>query len=82
MSNCMDCPKHKVIPDPDPSDWFCTDDVAVVCLATKNQKQDAQSKFVADHSGYRSITVACRPYRTRKESDTPDWCPINKSNAA
>lgn len=24
----------------------------------------------------RNITVACRPYNKRKESEVPDWCPI------
>jgi len=31
-SNCLDCPYHKVLPDPDPDDWFCDDDVKVVCV--------------------------------------------------
>ena len=25
----------------------------------------------------RNVTVAC-PYRTREESETPEWCPIKK----
>lgn len=29
--NCIDCPKHCVLADPDPTDWFCDDDVKVVC---------------------------------------------------
>ena len=31
LSNCIDCTHHKVMRDPDPSDWFCDDDVKVVC---------------------------------------------------
>lgn len=31
ISNCMDCPFHKVLADPDPDDWFCDDDVRVYC---------------------------------------------------
>lgn len=59
-SSCLDCPSHKVLPDPDPSDWFCDDDVKVEC-----------------GSALRMVTVACRPYNTRKEtSPVPDWCPI------
>lgn len=34
--NCIDCPFHSVLPDPDPDDWFCDDDVKVVC--TKENK--------------------------------------------
>lgn len=30
-SNCTECPAHKVLPDPDPNDWFNDDDVKVVC---------------------------------------------------
>jgi Fe-S-cluster containining protein len=28
---CIDCPSHEVLSDPDPYDWFCDDDVNVVC---------------------------------------------------
>lgn len=31
ISNCIDCSWHVVSPDPDPDDWFCDDDVKVVC---------------------------------------------------
>ncbi len=59
IKNCMDCPFHQVEMDPDPDDWFCDDDVKVVCKkANKN------------------ITVACRPYNTRRECDIPNWCPL------
>lgn len=37
ITNCIDCPFHKVLSDPDPDDWFCDDDVKVVCTkASKN----------------------------------------------
>lgn len=52
MSNCIDCPEHEILPDPDPGD------VKVLCKI--NGKE---------------ITCACRPYSTRKECETPDWCP-------
>lgn len=29
--NCTKCKEHKVLMDPDPNDWFCDDDVKVVC---------------------------------------------------
>jgi len=32
INNCLDCPFHEVRRDPDPDDWFCIDDVKVVCL--------------------------------------------------
>lgn len=36
IKNCLDCPHHNVLPDPDPDDWFNDDDMRVVC--TKAQK--------------------------------------------
>ena len=35
IESCIDCPRHSVEPDPDPNDWFCDDDVKVVCTACK-----------------------------------------------
>ena len=32
---CIDCPFHEVLPDPDPNDWFCDDDVKVYCNKSK-----------------------------------------------
>ena len=61
-ANCIDCPAHRVLADSDPSDWFCDDDVKVVCGHAK-----------------RTVTVACRPYNTRKESARPEWCPLVKA---
>ena len=34
ITNCMDCPNHRVLPDPDPSDWFNDDDKKVGCAIT------------------------------------------------
>ena len=62
LSNCIDCPHHQVLSDPDPDDWFCSDDVKVICEIGPKGKSE--------------ITVACRPYNIRKESKIPDWCPI------
>jgi hypothetical protein len=62
ITNCMDCPFHEVLPDPDPNDWFCDDDSKVICTKTKRK--------------HNSITVACRPYQLRKECDIPKWCPL------
>jgi len=35
INNCVDCDHHRVFPDPDPHDWFCDDDVKVVCSKTR-----------------------------------------------
>lgn len=73
---CLDCPFHKVIADPDPHDWFCADDEAVVCTREKNENQDKNSLYAADRQEYRTVTVSCRPYNRRKESSIPKWCPL------
>ena len=75
-SNCMDCPHKKVIADPDPSDWFCDDDEALVCTLTPNPKQDPSSNYQSNRNAFRSVTCSCRPYRLRQESNSPDWCPL------
>lgn len=63
LTNCIDCPHHRVMPDPDPTDWFNDDDIKVVC---------------SKHPEVKEITVACRPYNKREECDIPDWCPMFK----
>lgn len=63
IKNCIDCNAHKILTDPDPTDWFCDDDVKVICTASKDNK---------------SITCACRPHRVRQESEIPKWCPKSK----
>jgi len=75
-TNCLDCPFHMVIPDPDPDDWFNDDDEAVVCRKVNNDKMDLDSKYAADRQAFKTITVSCRPYNKRKESKTPKWCPL------
>lgn len=58
--NCVDCEFHQVLKDPDPDDWFCDDDVKVLCKK----------------AGDRVITSACRPHHIRDECKTPEWCPL------
>lgn len=71
IDNCISCPHHKVESDPDPHDSFNNDDVKVRCTLSK-----------ATYRGNRGVepyvTVACRPYRTRQESDVPRWCPLEE----
>ena len=72
--NCIECPNHIVVADPDPSDWFCYDDVAVLCkkLANSNPGHPANARF-----DNKPVTVACRPHHTVKETTPPpDWCPL------
>lgn len=62
IDNCLDCNAHVVLPDPDPNDWFCDDDIKVKIKVTCTLND-------------KNITVACRPYNRSKECDIPDWCP-------
>jgi len=37
ITNCIDCPEHQILKDPDPDDWFCDDDVKVICGLNNKQ---------------------------------------------
>lgn len=74
--NCMDCPNHKVIADPDPDDWFCDDDKAIVCTITKNLNKNESSRHKSERQEHKVVMCAIRPYNLRKEGDAPDWCPL------
>lgn len=76
-ANCMDCTNHQVVPDRDPNDSFCDDDVAVLCMLSP-RTPNANSEYMADRAAFQPVTVACRPYSTRKECDRPAWCPLVK----
>lgn len=77
LTNCMDCDQHFVIPDPDPYDSFCDDDVAVLCkLTKKNSGYKKESPYWADQQqAHESVTVSCRPHHMRAECEIPNWCP-------
>lgn len=79
-ANCLDCPFSSVIRDPDPHDWFCDDDAAVVCTKTPNPEMNPGSKYLSDQSEHRSVSRSVRPYNLRKESATPSWCPLTEKN--
>ena len=76
LKNCIECQHHEIIADPDPSDWFDDNDVAVVCKKTLNDKRNISSKYHADHSNFKAITVACRPFKVKQECKIPSWCPL------
>jgi hypothetical protein len=75
LDNCMDCPHHEVVADPDPMDSFNADDVAVICKKSPTAP-NKRSSHAADHHPFRKSAVACRPYNTRNEATVPDWCPL------
>jgi len=75
VSCCMDCPSHLVIADPDPNDWFCDDDKAVVCTKVNNPHKDIASRYPANRHVNKIVSCSIRPYNLRKETQVPDWCP-------
>ena len=78
--NCMDCPHHVVVMDPDPSGWFNDDDEAVLCRLTKgNGTSPARCSIVTWE--FLPITVSCRPHQKRRECTVPDWCPLRAGAA-
>ena len=81
IESCLDCPFHKIISDPDPNDWFCDDDKAVVCIKSKNNDQNLKSKYATDRQEFKPISVGNRPYQIKKELiKIPTWCPIPQLN--
>ena len=74
--SCLNCQYHEVIADPDPNDWFCDDDKAIVCRKTPNDKQDVNSKYLSDRSEFKVVMPSIRPYKLEDESATPNWCPL------
>lgn len=75
INYCEECPHHQIIADTDPHDWFCDDDVAIVCKLTRNENQDKNSQYQSDRSCYKIIQCAMRPYLVKKIK-IPDWCPL------
>jgi hypothetical protein len=74
--NCMDCKNHVVVADPDPTDWFCDDDQAVLCGVTPRGETDNNRWRDNKPFPFRVITTSCRPHQKRKECEAPKWCPL------
>lgn len=77
--SCIDCQFHKIVPDPDPFDEFCRDDVGVVCTLVVNDDKQEFSLYLIDKHENKSIAVSCRPYNVKKEAIVPHWCPLKKT---
>jgi hypothetical protein len=73
IDNCAKCPHQEVLPDPDPFDWFCDDDVKVKCNLSRSAYEGNERK-----EPY--ITVGCRPFNVgnKYETSIPNWCPVSK----
>lgn len=77
IKSCVDCPHHDIVPDPDPTDSFCDDDVAVLCKKMLPHKKDQVRWHDSKPFPHRVLTVSCRPYQVEIETTPiPDWCPL------
>lgn len=64
ITACVDCPNHLVLRDPDPNDWFCRDDVKIVCLKTEKVVTVACRPY----------------NMRKESTPIPFWCPLENSN--
>ena len=78
LENCIDCPFHEVQSDPDPDDWFCDDDVAVLCTLTGPDPKQGPWARPSQRWLHFAITQSCRPDNVKQEAAVPDWCPLKK----
>lgn len=62
---CENCVHSKVIPDPDPTDSFNSDDKAICCTLLK-QKPKMDSKYYSDRQELKTIEVSLRHYQVKK----------------
>lgn len=69
ITNCLDCPHHKRLPDPG-EDSFDAMDIQVVCTLTPDE-----DKFNRFGEGKRPILRAER-WRIREQCSIPNWCPL------
>lgn len=86
IESCMDCHNHIVDRDPDPHDSFNSDDEAVLCRLCPNTEHKMHYAQALGEFAFKPITLSCRPYMKRKETNIPEWCPLlppsNKQNGA
>jgi hypothetical protein len=75
VKSCIECPFHKVIPDPDLDDWFNDDDMAVICTKEKNE---LKGKFnsPAYQQEHRIVESSLRPHEVKGIDYIPVWCPF------
>lgn len=62
---CENCIHSQVIPDPDSTDSFNSDNVAICCKLLK-QQANPQSKYYSDRQDLKTIDVSLRPYQVKK----------------
>jgi len=75
VTNCSRCPNSMAEADPDPHDWFCSDDVRIRCtIANQDNPRTLENGALCVGEPY--ITVACRPHHIEEECEIPDWCPL------
>lgn len=71
---CIQCQYHKIVPDPDPDDWFNDDDEAILCTVIKSGINDKSYSGIP--YPFKMISGSNRPYETKKV-EKPEWCPYH-----
>ena len=64
IEQCRKCPHCRILPDPDPTDWFNDDDQKAICVHPQS---------IDDRKFGKDIEGMLRPY---EKVDIPKWCPL------
>jgi len=85
ITHCSHCPHHELVDDPDPFDWFGSNDSAIICThpdCVKTYQNDAAKEY-DEHRGWHS------PGQTRvagrlgafdvDKVRIPQYCPFLKN---
>lgn len=84
---CSKCKFGRVVPDPDPDDWFNDDDVAVLCShpdmtldKTDYTEESKQNGWIQERGWNKPGTIviaSClRPYQIGRYDNCPHGCPL------
>lgn len=74
LTNCLDCPHHKLHRAMPTGDSWDAHDVDVVCSLAADTHTCGDGKVKG-----RAISVSDR-YAKREECNVPTWCPLRKVN--
>jgi len=79
ITNCLECPSHCIITEPNQPDWFTDDDVIVVCKE-KEQEPNLESEYEVERQNYKPVSPGDKPYQLKKSNiQIPRWCPLKFS---
>jgi hypothetical protein len=74
--NCFSCRNHKMVPDPDPIDFFRDNDQAMVCVLVNNPKYSTDAYRISDRQAYKVIGYGIEVFDNERKIPIPSWCPL------